>query len=794
KEPLKATLEPLQKTIIEGLEVGDIEFAGYAAMHYCSFKFVAGENLEIMDQTFVENIDFLRGIHQSFPLEHLMIWRQMIVNLLGRAENVTRLIGEYFDEDQQLSGLIEKGDKQSSCCIYLAKTLLTYLFGEYAQSVQAIDLAEQNLDGITGLPHLVTHNFYSSLTRLANYPHVNQEKQNAYLEKIHSNQENLKKWSQFAPWNCQHKYDLVAAELFRISGEKLEAMELYDQAIAGAKENGYLQEEAIANELAAKFYLDWNKEKLAAPYLQEAYYCYACWGSKAKIEQLEIMYSRLLTPVLQRSQPSHNSNLSQTSSPALGTFSTTISTLDFASVIKASRTISEEITLDSLLSKLMKILLENAGADQVIFILENEKKDRFVAQCVDNKCNLSNHFQSKNTFPQSIINRVKRTRETVLINQLKRDTTFTTDPYFLQSQPKSLLCTPILNQGKLVGILYLENHLTTDAFTPERLEILNLLTAQAAISIENAQLYQHLERYSHNLEDQVQQRTQQLQEKNQHLQQTLNQLQLAQTKLIQTEKMSSLGKMVAGIAHEMNNPIAFIEGNIYHARTYFHDLLELLNLYQENLPNPDQKIQDKIEEIDLNFLSQDLEKLLNSIQTGSDRISQIVLSLRNFSRLHENGLKQVDLHEGLENTLLILQHRLAPNGSSPAISILKNYAEIPLVNCFPNQLNQVFLQILSNAIDALMMLEVGSSPEISITTERKDASTVSIKIADSGMGMSEDIQHRIFDPFFTTKPVGQGTGLGLSISYQIITEQHQGELRCISQVGQGTEFIIDLPI
>nr|MDJ0519306.1 ATP-binding protein [Trichodesmium sp. MO_231.B1] len=552
-------------------------------------------------------------------------------------------------------------------------------------------------------------------------------------------------------------------------------------AIAGAKENEYLQEEAVANELAAKFYLDWGKEKVAAGYMQEAYYCYARWEAKAKINQLEEKYPQLLSPILEKREP-HNFHNSFTSTQVSDTVTTTTVFLDYASAIKASRAISEEIELNALLSKFMQLLMENAGANKAVLLLNNSDNWEIVAQCNNKTCYLSTTpVAETETLPSSIINTVKRTQKTLLLNNnFEQNNTFSADPYLLKQQPKSLLCTPILNQGKLIGILYLENNFTTEAFTPERIEVLNLLTAQAAISIENARLYQ-------DLEAKVEQRTQ-------HLQQTLQKLQQTQAQLIQTEKMSSLGQMIAGIAHEINNPITFISGNITHAREYFLDLLELLNLYQENLSAPSAAIEEKLQEVELDFLCEDIEKIFDSMQTGSTRIRQIILGLRNFSRLDEQGMKRVNIHEGLENTLMILQHRLRGNGSRPDIAIVKNYGQLPLINCYASQLNQVFLQIITNAIDALTTSSAPDCPEIRIATQMQNQDNIRISIADNGPGMSKTVEQRIFDPFFTTKPVGQGTGLGLFISYQIVTEQHRGKLQCISQPEKGTKFMIDIPI
>jgi PAS domain S-box-containing protein len=315
-------------------------------------------------------------------------------------------------------------------------------------------------------------------------------------------------------------------------------------------------------------------------------------------------------------------------------------------------------------------------------------------------------------------------------------------------------------------------------------------------------------------------------EKAQALEQTLKDLKRIQSQLIQSEKMSSLGQLVAGIAHEINNPISFIHGNLNHAHHYFQDLLRLVEHYQQSYPNPTPKIQQFSEEIDLNFIMQDWRKLMQSMQVGAERIYQIVVSLRNFSRLDEKELKLVDIHEGIDNSLLILQHRLRGNSVCPAIQVIKDYGQLPPITCYASQLNQVFMNLLNNAIDALY-----TQPEPRLITIRTsfsqtlkpsgrismfgtlfpkpdavksqnsnaqfpipDFQFVVIRIADNGSGMNEEVLGKIFDPFFTTKPVGSGTGLGLSICYQIVVEKHKGHISCISAPGKGTEFIVEIPV
>lgn len=314
-----------------------------------------------------------------------------------------------------------------------------------------------------------------------------------------------------------------------------------------------------------------------------------------------------------------------------------------------------------------------------------------------------------------------------------------------------------------------------------------------------------LEQSKEELEDRVEERTEEL--KN-----TLAELQRTQAQVIQSEKMSSLGQLVAGIAHEINNPVNFIHGNLLHVEQGTEELLDLVQLYQQHYPNPAPEIQTTAEEIDLEFLQEDLPKILSSMKVGTDRIRQIVLSLRTFSRMDEAEFKAVDVHEGIDSTLLILQHRLKAKSDRPEITLVKHYDPLPLIECYAGQLNQVFMNILVNAIDAVEESsqagknhpsklktqnsepKTQNSPTITVSTSRLGSDWVQISIADNGVGMTEETCQSIFNPFFTTKPIGKGTGMGMSISHQIVTEKHGGKLECHSTLGQGTEFLIQIPI
>jgi signal transduction histidine kinase len=259
--------------------------------------------------------------------------------------------------------------------------------------------------------------------------------------------------------------------------------------------------------------------------------------------------------------------------------------------------------------------------------------------------------------------------------------------------------------------------------------------------------------------------------------------------------MSSLGQLVAGIAHEVNNPVNFIHANLSYIDQYTNELIELINIYQQHYPHPVPEIKAKSEAIELEFLSQDLLKMVASMKLGSERIRNIVKSLRNFARLDESELKDVDIHEGLNNTLMILQHRLNATGDCPNIKVVTEYGNLPLVHCYAGQLNQVFLNIINNAIDALDECHSQQAiSQIKISTSLHSSERVRICIADNGVGIRDEVKKHLFDPFFTTKPVGKGTGMGLSISYQIVTQRHQGQLWCVSELEKGTEFWLEIPI
>ncbi|MFB8788804.1 MAG: histidine kinase dimerization/phospho-acceptor domain-containing protein [Potamolinea sp.] len=348
---------------------------------------------------------------------------------------------------------------------------------------------------------------------------------------------------------------------------------------------------------------------------------------------------------------------------------------------------------------------------------------------------------------------------------------------------------PVFSGRKILGIITFFNQ----QILPQDQSLLKMMTAIGS------KIGQFLERKQ--AQEALEKSQAQLQKQTLQLQEALQNLKYAQSQLVQNEKMSALGQMVAGVAHEINNPINFIHGNLDYTNQYAQELLDLIQIYANNYPKAVPEVQNKVSEIDLDFIKEDLPKILASMKFGSERIREIVLSLRNFSRLHEAEKKLVNLHEGIESTLLIMGNKLNFCSKKIDIKIVKKYGNLPLVECYAGQLNQVFMNILNNAAEAIeevidkrLLEDSGFSPQILIRTEFSESGDIVIRIADNGIGMTENVKKQILDPFFTTKPVGKGSGLGLSVSYQIVVEKHGGILQCTSEPGKGTEFLIQLPI
>ncbi|MEG4456172.1 AAA family ATPase [Microcoleus sp. N9_A1] len=936
KSHIKETLPLLQEGYTAALEFGNLVMAGYNGHTFCLNSFWCNQSLATLEQDISAYCHSLMQLNQLTTANYSRIYWQPVLNLLGFAEHPTFLSGKALEETEFLQQLQSANDGYGLYIFHLYKLLLCFLFGEIEPAKNhAVEVRRYFMAG-AGLVTEPVFYLYDSLLTLAQLnPQLDET--SAELQSVIENQTQLQHWAHHAPMNYQHKFDLVEAEKCRVLGRKAEAIELYDRAIATAKTNKYIQEEALANELAARFYLEWSKAKVAAGYMQDAYYCYARWGAIAKAADLEKRYPQLLAPILKQTRSPLSTDatifaLATVTSTSSATSSSSVSdTLDLKAILKASQTISSEIELEKLLSSLLSIVIENAGADKCVLMLLRD--DRLLIKGSISVGTEPVVFQrlpieESQDIPLKLIYKVNHNQQTAVIVDASADLTLANDHYIMRQQPKSILCSPILHQGKLMGILYLENNLAKGAFTRDRVELLNLLCAQAAISLENARLYENSQKYAQqltqsltklqaseirfqNLANNIPGTVYQLrlgadgsistpyvssgcfdlyelapelvmagvhslnamhhpdddltitqamiysaqnltpfeqqwriivpsgivkwvfsaarparqadgailwdgvvidisdrkraelavQQKTQDLAQALTELQNAQLQIVQSEKMSALGNLVAGVAHEMNNPLGFISASLHQAKPTFNDIVEHLELYQKTLTEPTEKIIAHAEEIDLNYSLEDLPKVIDAMSIACDRLSKISTSLRTFSRADRDHKVLFNIHEGIDSTILILKHRLKANDQRPAIEVITHYGNLPQIECFPGQLNQVFMNILANAIDALDESNVGRNFQsikanlnrITVTTSTAD-NLVKITISDNGKGMNEELKQKIFDHLFTTKAVGKGTGLGLAIARQIVEETHGGKLSCYSAVGEGTEFAIEMSI
>lgn len=501
--PLADTLAPLLEAYQVGLETGDLEFAAYSLDHYLANAYFLGKALNPLAVEVAVFRVAMQDLHQESPYNYSGFYHQAILNLLGQSSDPSLLVGHACDEKVALSLCQQRGESTGLFFLYLHKLILCYLFGHHHQALDVARCAEPYITNVPGAVVLVLHNFYASLAYLAVYedcdsyrdPHGNCLTPSIIQQAVAHNQAKLEFWAKHAPMNYQHKYELVEAERYRAWGDRLMAMEWYDRAITTAKLAGFIQDEALANELAAYFYLAWGKANVAQLYLTEAYQAYTQWGAKAKTDALAQRYPHLLLQVL---SPPTGAEQAADLSRLAG------HGLDFEAILEATQSISEEIVLDQLLTKVMQVVLKTAGATKgVLLLLRQDQWERAaLAQSLTQpiKLMMLPHPQMDELWPQTLVNHVYHSQTALILDHPHSQVLFAQDGYWQIQAPAAVLGLPVVKQGILMGVLYLENQLTVGAFTRDRISVLHLVCTQAAISLENARLYQQARSYARQLE------------------------------------------------------------------------------------------------------------------------------------------------------------------------------------------------------------------------------------------------------------------------------------------------------
>lgn len=694
---------------------------------------------------------------QAFETSKLQF--RMRESLCGQTTSPFLLDDEEFNESECIERMQRNKFYTGLAIFYHNRCILHYHLNDFEKSFEYLGKLDPISDANAGGNFHIEYAIYSFYIHAALYRRLKGFQKLRSWRRLKKQYKLLCAWSIHCPVNFLHHKFLMEAELARLSDDYKNAPRLYEKAIKAARNHEYARFEALANELAAVFYLENGLEKNAKIFLHDARYCFQKWGAYAKVKQLENTYPELLTPL------HSNSNKIQTTTTTISE-RTSADTLDFISVMKASQAITRELHLESLMEKMMQIVIENAGAEVGYLLLEHDGEYIAEAMAKDGIFSIL-PLNANNSFSKAVIKKVSETKEAVVVDDAFHDNTYKSDLHISHVQSKSILCIPLINLGVIKGMLYLENTLARGVFTQERLDVINMLSTQMAISMDNALFYA-------NLEQKVQERTKELKD--------------TQNKLIEKEKMAFLGMLTTGIGHEMKNPLNFIVNFSRFSSEVIKEILDLIKQF------PAKKIDEIPTLLDsLNLVKDNTEAIYQQGRKADTIINRMI----EHSTSSRQQFVQTDINSLLEQTLNVSKVRVGELYHDLNVTIETDFdLSMPKVNVVEPDLHKVFLNLLDNAFYTLHQkkgLQIDFNPKIKISTYNM-SSHCEIHIQDNGLGITLQDQEKIFTPFFTTRPTGQGVGLGLSLCHNIIVKEHGGTLSFITKPGESTVFVLILPM
>ena len=777
KEHVRETLPSLQIVYQTGLEVGDLEFAGWSVEGRAYHALFIGQELAELDLYTANRAQAVAQIKQASALHYTQIVHQTVQNLRGLSEQPCLLVGAAYDERKMLPIHLEQNDAFGLAMFFIKKLQLCFLFGRHAEALEHAARAEPYLGGISSTTMSPSFHFFGTLARLALYTGTSPEERERAMERIHESVEKMKVWAGHAPMNYGAKHALMEAERHRVLDQTEQARTEYYRAIALAREHEYRNDEALATELFAAFLRQRGEAEVARLFLSKARHLYHLWGAEAKVRELDRAFPELRATAFSGGE-------ALASHPPVSRITTSEGTrtsqaLDLVSVLKASQAISGEVVLPELLKRLVRLVVENAGARSGLLVLEGERPLIAVAQSTpQGHANTVTLHESLDQLPveysRAILRYVERTHEVLVLGDASKAEAFQSDPYVVAHRPKSVLCMPILHQKKRAGLLYLENELLANAFTPDHCQVLSLLAAQAAISLENAKLYD-------TLDTRVKERTRELSE-------TLQRLQQTQKQLILQEKLASLGSLTSGIAHEIKNPLNFV-----------NNFAELTVSLVSELRDELHPQRGAVDPAAVEQLLGDLEHNARKIHEHGARADRIVRAMLQHARTGPVTTREANVNELVREyvNLALTSHRAhGAHSITPSALHTDLDASLGMATVVSEDLGRVILNLTNNALHALeariSAVGNGFTPLLGVAT-RDLGDRFEIRIRDNGGGIPAHAKGKLFTPFFTTKPPGQGTGLGLSISHDIIVQGHGGTMTFTSEEGEGTEFVMVLP-